>query len=69
MEDDPPHLRVLIADEDQRRITEIANVVAGLGHTVTAQLIDVSEIAEARKREQPDVAIVGVDVGRATRST
>jgi response regulator NasT len=61
MEDDPPHLSVLIADEDQRRISEIADVVAGLGHTVAAQLIDVSEIAEVTRREQPDVAIVGVD--------
>ncbi len=61
MNEDPPHLRVLIADQDQRRIAEIAGVISGLGHTVVARLLDVSEIAEATRREGPDVAIVGVD--------
>jgi len=61
MDDDSPHLRVLIADEDQRRIAEIAGVISGLGHSVVARLLDVSEIAEATRREAPDVAIVGVD--------
>ena len=61
MAEDPPHLRVLIADEEQRRVTEIADVISGLGHSVVAQLIDASEIAEATRREHPDVAIVGVD--------
>ena len=61
MDDDPPHLRVLIADENQRRIAEIEGVIGGLGHKVVARLLDVSEIAEATHREAPDVAIVGVD--------
>ena len=58
---DSPRLRVLIADQDQRRIAEIAAVISGLGHTVVARLLDVSEIAETTQREAPDVAIVGVD--------
>ena len=61
MDEDPPHLRVLIADEDQRRIAEIEGVIGSLGHTVVARLLDVSEIAEATQREDPDVAVVGVD--------
>jgi response regulator NasT len=61
MAEDPLHLRVLIADENQRRIAEIAGVVSELGHTVVAQLLDVSETAEAARHENPDVAIVGVD--------
>jgi AmiR/NasT family two-component response regulator len=61
MDEDPPHLRVLIADENQRRIAEIAGVISGLGHTVVARLLDVSEISEATQRETPDIAIVGVD--------
>ncbi len=61
MAEDPQHLRVLIADEEQRRVTEIADVISALGHSVVAQLLDVSEIAEATRREHPDVAIVGVD--------
>ncbi|MGZ4287923.1 MAG: ANTAR domain-containing response regulator [Solirubrobacteraceae bacterium] len=56
----PPHLRVLIADEEQGRVAEIAGVISGLGHTVVARLLDVSEIAEATRRENPDVAIVAV---------
>ncbi|HZE06178.1 MAG TPA: ANTAR domain-containing protein [Solirubrobacteraceae bacterium] len=61
MDEGPPRLRVLIADQDQRRIAEIESVIRGLGHTVVARLLDVSEIAEATRREAPDVAIVGVD--------
>ncbi len=64
MDDGPPHLRVLIADQDQRRIAEIAGVISGLGHTVVARLLDVSAIAEATQREEPDVAIVGLDGNR-----
>jgi two-component system, response regulator / RNA-binding antiterminator len=61
MNEDAPHLRVLIADQDQRRIAEIAGVISDLGHTVVARLLDVSEIAQATQRDAPDVAIVGVD--------
>ena len=61
MDEDPHHLRVLIADEDQRRITEIADVISGLGHTVVARMLDVSEIAEATRRYNPNVAIVALD--------
>ncbi len=61
MDDDSPNLRVLIADEDERRIAEIADVVSRLGHTVVARLLDVSEITEATERDHPDVAIVAVD--------
>jgi response regulator NasT len=66
-DDPPPHLRVLIADKDQRRIAEIAGVISGLGHTIVARLLDVSEIADATRRENPDVAIVGVD-GKSEQS-
>lgn len=60
MDESPHHLRVLIADQEERRIAEIAAVITGLGHTVVARLLDVSEIAEATRREAPDVAIVGL---------
>lgn len=61
MDEDPPRLRVLIADDDQRRIAEIADVVGGLGHTVVGRLLDVSELADAAQVDHPDVAIVAVD--------
>ena len=67
MDADPPQLHVLIADQDQGRIAEIARVVTDLGHTVVSRLLDVSEITEATERESPDVAIVGVD-GKAEQS-
>ena len=47
MDDDPTHPRVLIADEDQHRITEIADVISGSGHTVVARLFDVSEVVDS----------------------
>ncbi len=67
MDEPAPRLRVLIADQDRRRIAEIAGVISGLGHTVVARLLDVSEIAESTRREAPDVAIVGVDGGDGER--
>ena len=61
VDEDPHHLRVLIADEDQRRITEIADVISGLGHMIVARMLEVSEIAEATRRYDPNVAIVALD--------
>ena len=58
--DDKVHLRILIADERESRLDEIAQVVDGLGHTVVARVLDVSRIAEETRREHPDVAIVGL---------
>jgi len=43
MAEGPPHLRVLIADEDQSRVAEIANIVSGLRHSIVAQLLDGSD--------------------------
>ena len=58
--DDDLHLRVLIADQLESRLDEIAQVVDGLGHTVVARILDVTQIAEATRHERPDVAIVGL---------
>jgi AmiR/NasT family two-component response regulator len=60
MEVDPDELRVLLADQKASRLDEIAEVVEGLGHIVVARLYNVSDVAEASRREQPDVAIVGL---------
>jgi AmiR/NasT family two-component response regulator len=61
MDDDPTDPRVLIADEDQHRITEIADVILGSRHTVVARLFDVSEVLDATQSDHPDVAIVALD--------
>ena len=58
--EDTVHLRILIADELESRLDEIAEVVDDLGHTVVARVLEVSRIAEVTRREHPDVAIVGL---------
>jgi AmiR/NasT family two-component response regulator len=60
MADGSDPLRVLLADQKASRLDEIAEVVAELGHTVVARLFDVADVAEATRRELPDVAIVGL---------
>ncbi len=60
MVEDTTRLRVLIADQQESRLDEIAEVVDGLGHTVVARVLDVSRIAEETRRNHPDVAIVGL---------
>jgi response regulator NasT len=58
--DEPGPLRVLLADQQQSRLSEIAEVLVELGHTVVARLVNVADVAEASEREEPDVAIVGL---------
>jgi response regulator NasT len=53
-------LRVLLADEDEQRLDEIAEVVAALGHEVVCRLTVVRDVAAATGRTHPDVAIVGL---------
>lgn len=53
-------LRVLVANERQDRLADVAAIVAGLGHEVLAPQIEVSEVGPVTAREQPDVAFVGL---------
>lgn len=53
-------LRVLVANERQDRLADVAAVVAGLGHEVIAPQIEVTEVGRVTAREQPDVAFVGL---------
>ena len=53
-------LRVLVANERQDRLAEVATVVASLGHEVIAPQIVVSEVGAFTARERPDVALVGL---------
>jgi response regulator NasT len=53
-------LRVLVANERQDRLADVAALVAGLGHEVIAPQIEVSEVGAVTAREQPDVAFVGL---------
>ena len=60
---DAPHvnrLRVLVANERQDRLVNVAALVTSLGHDVIAPQIEVSEVGPVTAREQPDVAFVGL---------
>jgi response regulator NasT len=59
-DDQPEHLRVLIANERRDRLELLAQVVAGLGHEVIASEIDVSEVGAVTAKARPDVALVGL---------
>jgi len=60
VDDETPHLRVLIANEKRERLEQLAQVVAGLGHEVIAREIYVREVGAVTAREHPDVALVGL---------
>jgi response regulator NasT len=53
-------LRVLVANERQDRLVDVAALVASLGHEVIAPQIEVSEVGPVTAREHPDVAFVGL---------
>jgi AmiR/NasT family two-component response regulator len=53
-------LRVLVANERQDRLADVADLVASLGHEGIAPQIEVSEVGPVTAREQPDVAFVGL---------
>jgi AmiR/NasT family two-component response regulator len=58
LRDGTDHLRVLIANEREDRLAQVAQVVAALGHEVIAREVDVSDVGPVTAREQPDVALV-----------
>src|SRR5215208_678567 len=53
-------LRVLLADEDDRKLLRLGDVLTDLGHVVTPFAVSVREAAEIIAREDPDLAIVAV---------
>ncbi|MBA3301956.1 MAG: ANTAR domain-containing protein [Thermoleophilaceae bacterium] len=57
----PTPLRVLVADERSRELDELEQLLAGLGHLVTARAIALEALDRAIADEQPDIAIVKVD--------
>ena len=62
MPDQIRHLRVLIANENRDRRESLAQVVTDLGHEAIAPDIDVREVAEVSARQDPDVALVGLEL-------
>lgn len=53
-------LRVLIANERQDRLVNVKRIVESLGHHVITPQIEVEDVGEFTRLEQPDVALVGL---------
>jgi response regulator NasT len=53
-------LRVLAADEDESTLQATDELLAGLGHTVTAHAVDVRQAADLIAQEDPDISVVVV---------
>jgi response regulator NasT len=54
-------LRILAADEDEQTLHQTDEILADLGHSVTAHALSVAEAGEIIAREDPDLSIVVVD--------
>jgi AmiR/NasT family two-component response regulator len=54
------NLRVLVANEQQARVDQMATVLRELGHEVVARVNSVRDVGDITAREHPDVALVGV---------
>jgi response regulator NasT len=54
------NLTVLLADEDERALRSLGDILRQLGHDVTPFAVSVQEAAELIVREDPDLAIVVV---------
>ena len=53
-------LRVLVANQDEERLSAIGDVVADLGHVVVASVVEIGKVGAATAAEHPDVALVGL---------
>jgi AmiR/NasT family two-component response regulator len=53
-------LRILAADEDAETLRQVDEVLAQLGHTVTAHAVTLREAASLIAQEEPDLSVVAV---------
>jgi response regulator NasT len=53
-------LRILAADEDESTLRAVDELLAALGHTVTAHAVTLAQAAELIARDEPDVSVVAV---------
>jgi response regulator NasT len=56
----PAGLRILAADEDEATLRAVDDILAQLGHTVTAHAVTVQEAASMIAAEDPDLSVVAV---------
>src|SRR3954470_6263761 len=55
------NLRILLANEREKDLQALGDVLGGLGHEVTPFAVSVAEAAELIAREDPDLAFVVLD--------
>jgi AmiR/NasT family two-component response regulator len=60
MDDEPHHLKVLVADERQQYLEPVSNAVADLGHEVIAHEVAIAKVGQATLEHRPDIAIVAL---------
>jgi AmiR/NasT family two-component response regulator len=53
-------LRILAADEDEAALRRTSDMLARLGHDVTATAVDLAQVTEAVAREEPELSVVVV---------
>jgi AmiR/NasT family two-component response regulator len=65
MSEPSERLQVLIANERAETLAAITKIVDGLGHEIVARGVDVAEVGALSRREQADVALVGLGLNGA----
>jgi len=59
-EDEPRHLKVLVADERQKYLEPVSAAVRDLGHEVIAHEVSIDQVGRATLEHRPDIAIVAL---------
>jgi AmiR/NasT family two-component response regulator len=59
-EDEPHHLKVLVADERQKYLEPVSAAVRDLGHEVIAHEVAIAKVGKATLEHRPDIAIVAL---------
>jgi AmiR/NasT family two-component response regulator len=59
-DDEPHHLKVLVADERQKYLEPISAAVRDLGHEVIAHEVSIAKVGPATEEHRPDIAIVAL---------
>ena len=59
-DDEPHHLKVLVADERQKYLEPVSDAVRDLGHEVIAHEVSIAKVGAATLEHRPDIAIVAL---------
>ena len=59
-DDEPRHLKVLVADERRKYLEPVSDAVCDLGHDVIAHEVSIATVGAATVEHRPDIAIVAL---------